>query len=203
MKSLTFTRLNKNSYDTREARKRPEDNKAVPRPGCASATWVENGTGFLVPPLCVATRKAPQGKGAPSVRPAARLGAVAQRADLVATVGNEVQRHNPLLCRDLLGLGRLVATLPRISRLATRARQTRTDSARATRLPSPLPRPPRARMGRAPSFPRYAWEGGTCPRNRRTPSRPLRCFVIVSGIAQTPRAHSGLVPVRPGHGFHP
>jgi hypothetical protein len=71
-------------------------------------------------------------------------GAVAQRADLVATVGNEVQRHIPLFCMDLLGLGRLVATLPRTSRLATRARQTRTDSARATRLPRPIPSPPRA-----------------------------------------------------------
>jgi hypothetical protein len=137
--------------------------------GCASATWVENGTGFLVPPLCVATRKAPQGKDAHPVRPATRLGAVAQRADLVATVGNEVQRHIPLFCMDLLGLGRLVATLPRISRLATRARQTRTDSASATRLPRPIPSPPRARMGRAPSFPRGAGERGTYPNKRRTP----------------------------------
>jgi hypothetical protein len=118
-------------------------------PGCASATWVENGTGFLVPTRSMGTRKAPQGKGAPPVRPAARLGAVAQGADLVANRGNEVQGHNPLLCRDLLGLGRLVATLPRTSRLATRARQTRTDSDRATRLPRPIPSPPRKQGGDA------------------------------------------------------
>jgi hypothetical protein len=115
-----------------------------PVEGCASATWVESWTGFLVATRSVGTRKAPQGKGAPPVRPAEWLGAVAQRVDLVATVGNEVQGHNPLLCRDLLGLGRLVATLPRISRLATRARQTRTDSDSATRLPRPIPSPPRA-----------------------------------------------------------
>jgi hypothetical protein len=41
---------------------------------CASATWVENGTGFLVPLRSVATRKAPQGKGAhPFVPPSLGL----------------------------------------------------------------------------------------------------------------------------------
>jgi hypothetical protein len=170
--------------------------------GCASAPWVENGTGFLVPTRSVATRKAPQGKGAPPVRPSERLGAVAQRADLVATVGNEVQGHNPLLCRDLLGLGRLVATLPRTSRLATRSGQTWTDSDRATQLPRPLPSPPRAQGGDALP-PSHAERGNEdYPRKRRTPQGcPSRFFAAANGrtILQRRMTHADTdVRIMPG-----